>query len=832
MHGAGRGHPAQDMTEPSLEALLQHSRWVRSLAASLVRDPGLADDLVQEAWLQVLRRGPRDDRSPRGWLATLLRRQLRQMRRGEERRTARERDHARERAEAPAHEAVERAELHKSLVQAVLDLREPFRTAVILRYLEERSPEEIARLTGVPVATVHSRLGRGLAALRTRLGKRGDERPGWLGLLLWARVGRREVRLRHLRQELPRLLSLAAGLVAAVLVAGGWAVRSFADERPRERAAEHGAGPALAAVPEAALVPGVGEPVNTRAPLEVAPLHRRIDAVVVDREGEPVAGVGVRLVEDTKAGEGRVFFEGTSRSDGRVTLPVPPVRALLRTHDPALETAFAAVVVPWRDASPTLVVAPRIAVAGRVLDEDGAPLVGAAVRLWIDPHLPVAQRLPLDFSGPILDLAWTDEHGAFSFASLAALQESAFTVFHSGHGRRIFAVPLESRSDLELVLARASDGPRLRGRVRDETGRPAAGALVALHPARTQTDAEGCFELLLDERPRARNLVAVLAGQAASVVELEPAAPGAEWPEWIEVELSREERFLEGLALDASGRPVPGARVWLADPTPAGAALPVERGAEAWRAATGREGWWWVESDARGAFRIPGVFAREYRVRAADPRTLAQGEVVARPGVPCELVLGEETTARALAGRVLDERGRPVVGARVALARTFWRVESGSEPVELGLELAPTLTDAEGRFALPPCAPAGTRVEVRADGTLPVARALAELDLARGLELVVSRRAHLRVELDGDLDGDLARADSIALLDADGAPRPLVLLREWCPHLYARAPLIEGRSLVLAASLEARTLVLYRGDEEVERVPIVLRAGELTVLRR
>ena len=64
------------MADPQLDALLQHSRWVRKLAQSLARDPGLVEDIVQETWLSALRRGPRDDRSLRGWLATLLRRHL------------------------------------------------------------------------------------------------------------------------------------------------------------------------------------------------------------------------------------------------------------------------------------------------------------------------------------------------------------------------------------------------------------------------------------------------------------------------------------------------------------------------------------------------------------------------------------------------------------------------------------------------------------------------------------------------------------------------------------------------------------------------------------
>lgn len=812
------------MSEPTIDGLLQHSRWVNSLAASLARDPGLADDLVQEAWLQVLRRGPKDDRSPRGWLATLLRRQLRQMRRGEERRVAREQSHAREQTQASAAEVVERAELHKSLVQAVLDLREPFRTTVLLRYLEERSPEEIAGLTGVPIATVHSRLGRGLAALRTRLGKKHDERPGLLGLLLWARVGRWARVWRYLVQEAARCAA-----VAGVLLAGALVLDVFLGESVRERRPDSLAEPAVVSHAPATPLALPAEPLAERHEVEVAAVHPHVLVAVVDREGEPVAGVGVRLVEETPEGAaGRLFFEGTSNREGRVSMPVPPARAVLRAHDPRFESAFAAVVVPWREAEPTLVVAPKIHLAGRVLADDGTPIVGAVVRRWIDPYVPVAHRRPLDFSGPVLDDAATDQDGAFSFASLAALPESALTVFHPCYPERVFAAPLESRTDLELVLPRTPGAPVLRGRVRDDAGRPAVGALVAAHPVRTRTDAEGRFELVLSSPPLERRLVAVLRGEASASVALAPASEASEWPAWIELELSREERALEGFVLDGLGRAVPGARVWLVDPTPVGAEFTAQGSAEAWRAQTGRRGdWWWVESDARGAFRLPGVFARDYRLRAADPRTLALGEASAAPGTLVEIVLDEELAPRPVQGRVRDDRGEPVANVRVALQRKLWRYDAGSEPIERGMELAPTLTDAEGRFALPRCALAETLIDLRADGILPAGRSLVGLDLAQPLEFTVSRRAYLRVELDEPTD----RADAIALEDAAGGQRFLALLREWCPHLYPRAPLAEGRSLVFAASLQATTVVFYRGDEEVGRAALALRAGELTVLR-
>lgn len=810
------------MPEPSIDGLLAHSRWVNALAASLARDPGLADDLVQEAWVQVLRRGPKDDRSPRGWLATILRRQLRQMRRGDERRLAREQSRARELAEASTAEVVERAELHRSLVQAVLDLREPFRTTVLLRYLEEHTPEEIASLTAVPVATVHSRLGRGLAALRARLGRKHDERSGLFGAWLWLRVGQPRRVTRLLRQELFPL----AVLGAVPVLAGSLVAYAVFDDEPRGVPATVGRVEHLdeSATPLTAVGPRSGLS-SARLSLEVPPLQEVLTADVVDRLGQPVAGVSVALVEE--GGAARVLFEGRSLADGRVRVPVPPGRAFLRSNDARYESALAAQVLPWSTREPTLVVAPRISVAGHVVDDEGVPIADAAVRLWIDPYIPVAHARPLDSSGPVLDLVTTDAHGAFAFPSVAALEEAAFTVYRPGYPERIFGVPLESRTDLELVLPRPRDVPCVRGRVRDGFGRPAAGAWVAAHPLWTRADEEGRFELLFGTLPAERRLVAVLAGEGSGSIELPPPPQDpAGYPPWVELELEHVERALEGSVVDESGQPVAGARVWLADPTPAGQELAGVTSIETLRIGAAKRGWYWVECDARGAFRLPGVFARDYLVRAADPRTLVAGAATGAPGAPIEIRLREELTEVPLRGRVVDERGTPLADVRVAVVRPLFRSEAGSEPVEEFMQL-PTLTDAHGRFELPRVSREGTRLDIRADGILPMGFALGERQPAQPFDLEVSTRAYLRVELREPHE----RADAIALEDGNGRTRFLALQRAWCPHLYPRAPLVDGRSLVFTASMEATTVIFYRDEEEVGRAPLALRAGELTVLR-
>ena len=55
------------------EALLAHAGWLRQLAASLVLDPGAADDVVQDTWLAALLHPPAADRPLEPWLARVAR---------------------------------------------------------------------------------------------------------------------------------------------------------------------------------------------------------------------------------------------------------------------------------------------------------------------------------------------------------------------------------------------------------------------------------------------------------------------------------------------------------------------------------------------------------------------------------------------------------------------------------------------------------------------------------------------------------------------------------------------------------------------------------------
>ena len=168
----------------SHEELLAHAGWIQSLARSLMHDSSSADDVVQETWIAALTHPHRREGSTRSWLAAIVHNFARQRIRSESARARRERDSAHGELVPPQEELLERMERQRLLVEAVTRLREPFRTAVILRYYEGLSAAEIARRLGEKPGTVRQRLKRGLDTLREDLDERFGDHQAWLSALI------------------------------------------------------------------------------------------------------------------------------------------------------------------------------------------------------------------------------------------------------------------------------------------------------------------------------------------------------------------------------------------------------------------------------------------------------------------------------------------------------------------------------------------------------------------------------------------------------------------------------------------------------------------------
>jgi hypothetical protein len=92
-------------------------------------------------------------------------------------RTVRERAGAKDERLPSASEVLEREEARAQVVRALLDVAEPYRTTLLLRFYENMEPRDIAKLQRVPGSTVRNRLRRGLELLRARLER--DLGDGW-----------------------------------------------------------------------------------------------------------------------------------------------------------------------------------------------------------------------------------------------------------------------------------------------------------------------------------------------------------------------------------------------------------------------------------------------------------------------------------------------------------------------------------------------------------------------------------------------------------------------------------------------------------------------------
>jgi RNA polymerase sigma-70 factor (ECF subfamily) len=209
-----------------IEELLAHAGWVRRLAARLVRDAGTAEDVAQEVWAYALSSPPRDRSNLRAWLSAAVRNTARSLQRSQARRADREAAAAPQGYAPAAAELVERAHLHRDLVEQVLALDEPHRSIVLAHWFEELSLAEVARRLGLTERVARARLDQAHALLRQRLDKSSGGRAVWsLAFVKWTQPQLAAAGA-GTALTLGGLIvgsKLVVGTVAVVLVAGlGW----------------------------------------------------------------------------------------------------------------------------------------------------------------------------------------------------------------------------------------------------------------------------------------------------------------------------------------------------------------------------------------------------------------------------------------------------------------------------------------------------------------------------------------------------------------------------------------------------------------------------------
>ena len=140
----------------------QYSLMLLRLAATRLPSEADAEDAVQEAFIKLLNRRPvfQDAEHEKAWLIRVTLQRAADIRRRKAR-------------EAPLDAAVETAgpepASETKLLSAVRALPEKYGAVIHLHYYEGYSAKEIAKLLGLPAATVGTRLARGRERLRKLL---------------------------------------------------------------------------------------------------------------------------------------------------------------------------------------------------------------------------------------------------------------------------------------------------------------------------------------------------------------------------------------------------------------------------------------------------------------------------------------------------------------------------------------------------------------------------------------------------------------------------------------------------------------------------------------
>jgi len=722
------------------------------VAMGLVREPGEADDLLQETFLTAIERAGRYESGRRlvPWLLGIL------VHHARERRRLARRGLDATRLERGEPERPEQrllgSEVEREVERAFGELSARERV-VLEAYLKHgKGAAEIALELGGSPGAVRMQIHRGLERLRKALPAGLALGAAGGGLSAQGLGGVRAVVLRA-GQTAAETLTLGAGstagglasklgtagvlvgkksLIVALVVAvcallftwralegRGAAARSSAVAARADQAEASARASEVSLSAERAEVQPVARREGGRTGLsgatELDPLLGGLRGRLVERDGRPVAGCAVALLEleesallgglvvaggvfprvilaTTQSGPEGHFELAGARPRGAfqaLGLDLGGARPSVRVVDAALEPGA------WTELG-DIVLAPTGVLRGRVVDEEGEPLAGVRVRAgFLSDLLLQMGAHELGADGAIGELRSRDSHEDETGLTNEGLQV-----------RFLFEVPAWL-SALEERLPFAA----------------------------TRSDSEGRFELTRAPAGRVTLLLDRPGRMAVAARTLMLAENGE--TELGDVELDAG-RTLAGRVLDTAGTPVVGAEVRGGrNANQAVLFAPAQR------------------TDAEGRFRLTGLSHEGQAVVLARRDANSCWSALLGEGEGLELRLGTE---RELLVEVVDPAQQPVAGVQFDL-------RPGREATDLGVfagaarPVTPTFV-GEGRWSLGARAPGESVLTVGAPGHVTRSVPLA-LEATGGAPLVVvldpSQRATIRV-VEGASGRPLARA--------------------------------------------------------------------------
>ena len=832
------------------QKLLEQVDWVRRLARSLVFDPNRADDVVQETLRAALESPPREVADLRSWLAVVVRNAVRGLGRSEARRRVREAQVARAEAGPDTADVIAKTRLQRRVVDAVLELDEPYRTTLLLRYFEELRPAAIAQRLGRPVNTVRTHLERGHERLRQALDEEFGSREAW-GVAC----------LPLLRKPpglgLPVALFTQLGGIAMLLKVGlvtslalvGWLAWSGGqagvpgDVLPRmdrevpsvalkssERSARSTATAEFSDRQEVPRSPD--EPDTPATPAKVVRALTSLSGRVVDMTGSPVARVKLEFRPSPNHGPPGRVFEGLtirdeSAADGAFQVQLPFESWDVQTSDSSRTIVGSArSIKPDGGRELVLLLANIVPLAGRVLTPAGQPAEGAKVTASVSLKGIHGFALALEEHAPKKwQLGTTDSFGEFRAASLPDVPGMTLT---ATLGKQEAYGGLDSSRTRDDVTLRLKDPVEkhiyeITGRVFEANGAPAQGVRIMFSQELTQTDASGSFTMNVSYLVSESQLFATTRGMRPAILsglverlKFDPLAG-----QGLSLHLGGATGVLRGRVVDESGKPCPTAKVLLMDSTGFGMmghSLENELDGRSSRR---------LEVDSEGRFSHGGLIKPDYLLRAYLPESFQAAELTVRSDAAGEVVLmlSSQDLIPRLQGTVVDSRGVPVPNVALGLSMVVSAVASGSQSI--GRQLGVSAADGSFEFDDVPCL--GVTLSARVPGGRSTLVRIGKTSV-QPLKVVVG--VPMTFQIDPERFRDFG---CFEVRDQDGERMTLRIFTASATSLYSRMSLKPGATWPnYEVTDSAAELVFYheRKDEQPAlRVPITLQRGKVTVVR-
>lgn len=682
------------------EAILAHDPFVRGLARRLLRDAHAADDVVQQTWIAACAR-PLAPASLRDWLGAVAQRLAGKRVRADRRERARQQAAARLESVPSTAAVVEREALRAAIVRAVLDLAEPYRTVVLLRWFDELPPRAIARRLGLPVETVRTRHKRALADLRARLDRHaGDDRRAWSALLLPIAFGRRRVPgggavtaavAGVMLMSLPIRVVSGALLLAGAFACVFWFGPGAETDLPGDPTVPTASPVALDARQSSPDTPTATSAGGAPAERErVTASDAAFGSLLVRatfHDGTPAAAVEIELSRPEVI-DALASHRACTDAHGEVRFAdEAPGQAVLAALRPEPANGKRCTVTAGQETLVELGLERGIDVRGVVVDARGVPVARAEI-------------VAAGWSGrAAYVLGHSGADGTFELRSVRThCHVGARTPAYSGSSMHTITAGEGAAVELRLVLSQPA--ATVAGLVFGPDDRPVEGAVVSVgsveqdnHKLPDGTTAMAPRPMVVRTGPDGRFVARSLpAGKLPCAVRARGLAP---FLDVIDVTAGERRELtvrlqagvtLSGVVRNEQGTPVAGAQVRVGD----------------WRSLACQVRW----TGRDGAFTFTGLPVGEVKAYA-DHQTAGKAETTLRgePGAP----LGWDPVLSAgivLHGRVVDERDQPV--AQVILEARA-EVEA---PGEHWFTYA--ASGADGRFQLKNCRP-GTpiRIDVR-----------------------------------------------------------------------------------------------------------------------